>query len=550
MRTLPKLVPAVLLCVSSAFAGDTWDDGDSAPAEFQSPCGTRLTVTPALNYGGTAAIYHGNASVELKVHSGTNMPSALNVACCAGHNYRSGDWSFTMQTELTAPGAAESSFRIAIPHAYDSALYDGSFSFFDESGDAVRSEGDRSNKSLFRYDCMALDMYPAAKQEYRLFNCAMTIAFVGTNMARRVCMSERDAYETAMQRRFKPKWEHPLASGKAKPKRSSTTYSSDFNINRRILDVPHIASWRDLSTYDMIVADEADWNVLPDSFRDIAESWVMSGGALSLVGCEAESSETLGFGTVRKHGAKIDYPALADDLASSFDRQSCVDALTDIWSDGASSTAAIEERLSLPTGKLILILLAFAIAAGPVAVGLLAKLDRRMWIYWTFPLLAVTFSAAVMSVVIAVGGIRPKLTQFACTFVDEAKGKAITVQNDIIVAPFGTDAAIEYPDGAMVSCLYGTASMPSGRICTVGKGLYTFTGKWLPPRWPVRFRSVHVRKLADVPAVAKAWASRSEGESGDKVETGESLGAVTMPLRCPLQQREIRHRLVGRESKK
>ena len=542
------LIPAALICVSSAFAGDTWDGGESDPASFRSPCGNTLTVRPALNYGGTTAIYHGNASVELSVQSATNMPSVLKVEGGVGHRYNGiTETDFTIRTELTAPGAAETTLRIAVPYVFESAIYDGNFAFSDESGDAEEEHAGRSSTSLFRYDVVSRTHNSTSTQRERLYNCALTIAFVGSNLASRVCLEERMSYETAMYRRFFPGRNAEPKDNRPKAKRPSV-HSYSFNINRRLLDVPRIASWRDLSVYDMIIADEADWRALPESFRDMAESWVMAGGAVSLVGCAEASSEKLGFGSVRRHGPEIDYTALANDLANSFDRQACVDGVCDIWSDGASSATALNERFSLPTGKMIMILLAFAVAAGPLTVLLLAKLNKRMWIYWMFPALAVGFSIAVVAVVVAVGGIRPKLTQFASTFVDEKTGKAVTVQNDVIIAPFGTDAAIEYPDNAEVSCLYGSPNSPSGRICTVDKGLYSFTGKWLPPRWPVRFRTVQVRRLADMPEVDAAWKSRGEREDG--AESESSLGAVTMPLKCTLQSHEIIHRIVGRDARK
>jgi len=542
------LIPAALLCVSSAFAGDTWDGGESDPASFRSPCGNTLTVRPALNYGGTTALYHGNASVELTVQSATNMPSVLKVEGGVGHRYNGkAETDFTLRTELTAPAAAETTFRMAVPYVFESAIYDGNFAFSDESGDSEEEHAGRSSTSLFRYDVISLHHNSTSTQQDRLYNCAMTIAFVGSNTAQRVCRIERENYETAMHRRYNPNWKHPHSQNKNDSRRTAS-YKNDFDINSRILDISKITSWRDLSVYDMIVAENADWRALPESFRDMAESWVMAGGAVSLVGCAETSSEKLGFGSVRRHGPEIDYTALTDDLANSFDRQSCVDGVCDIWSDGASSAAALNERFSLPTGKMILILLAFAVAAGPLTVLLLARFNKRMWIYWMFPALAVGFSIAVIAVVVAVGGIRPKLTQFASTYVDDKTGKAVTVQNDVIIAPFGTDAAIEYPDNAVVSCLYGSPNSPSGRICTVDRGLYSFTGKWLPPRWPVRFRTVHVRRLADMPEVDAAWKSRGEREDG--VEAESSLGAVTMPLKCSLQSHEIIHRIVGRDARK
>ena len=140
--------------------------------------------------------------------------------------------------------------------------------------------------------------------------------------------------------------------------------------------------------------------------------------------------------------------------------------------------------MGVPVNFFFFLLLAFAIVAGPLAVWLAAKHNRRMWLLWAVPAFGLLFSAVIFASILLVEGVTPTQRRQAITLLDQTTRQAVTLGAVGVYAP----AAIR--DG--LSFDYGTEIAPirSGEE----KGARIVFGQrqryldWVPPRMAAFFR--------------------------------------------------------------
>ena len=140
--------------------------------------------------------------------------------------------------------------------------------------------------------------------------------------------------------------------------------------------------------------------------------------------------------------------------------------------------------MDVPVNFFFFLLLAFATVAGPLAVWLAAKHNRRMWLLWAVPAFGLLFSAVIFASILLVEGVTPTQRRQAITLLDQTTRQAVTLGAVGVYAP----AAIR--DG--LSFDYGTEIAPirSGEE----KGARIVFGQrqryldWVPPRMAAFFR--------------------------------------------------------------
>ena len=140
--------------------------------------------------------------------------------------------------------------------------------------------------------------------------------------------------------------------------------------------------------------------------------------------------------------------------------------------------------MDIPVNFFFFLLLAFAIVAGPVAVWLAAKHNRRMWLLWAVPAFGLLFSGAIFVSILLVEGVTPTQRRQAITLLDQTTRQAVTLGAVGVYAP----AAIR--DG--LSFDYGTEIAPirfgeekGARIVFGQRQRYL---DWVPPRMAAFFR--------------------------------------------------------------
>ena len=98
----------------------------------------------------------------------------------------------------------------------------------------------------------------------------------------------------------------------------------------------------------------------------------------------------------------------------------------------------------------MVVLLAFAIVAGPVLVFRLARRDRRLAILWQLPALSGAFSLLLVLVFLVTNGVTPFLQCDAFTHLDQRAGRAFTTSAVTLSAPFAPPRGLEFPRDAQI----------------------------------------------------------------------------------------------------
>ena len=139
-----------------------------------------------------------------------------------------------------------------------------------------------------------------------------------------------------------------------------------------------------------------------------------------------------------------------------------------------------------PVGAFLLILLAFAVLAGPVSLWILARRNRRIHILWVLPALSAAFSVAILLSLLVREGVTPTLAVRAGVLLDQRAGRACSFESDSFYSPLSL-GAVDFPVDAAVAPVppYG------GGIVRVGRTA-RYEG-WLSPRTPGAFHLAAVR---------------------------------------------------------
>ena len=130
-----------------------------------------------------------------------------------------------------------------------------------------------------------------------------------------------------------------------------------------------------------------------------------------------------------------------------------------------------------PVLPFLLILLVFSILAGPVAIRILARRNRRIHILWVLPAISAVFSLAIILSLLLTEGVRPTLGLHGAVVLDQRAGRAISQHSVSVYSPI-TLPRLEFPADAAVRPGDGTSSG------SVRMGRTASYEGWLSPRTP------------------------------------------------------------------
>lgn len=264
-------------------------------------------------------------------------------------------------------------------------------------------------------------------------------------------------------------------------------------------DFARFSRWQDFSVYNALAVSEQDWPGLPEAFTAFLPDWVAAGGILLAIGDNAAPALPAGkFGlgsVVRTTAGKMDSAAFCAALAAATAHREI--ATSPLECDIKASDAVLALRAETPLSLILGILLGFCVLAGPVLVMALSGCKSRLALLWIFPALSVAFTLSVVGVIIFKKGINPKLQQFSHTLIDERAFRAVTVTDNIILAPspFKSEIRLDAKDSIVQYCNGNGDFCGDSITCTDDE--FVFDGSWIPVMWPVAFRTVTVRPLAN-----------------------------------------------------
>lgn len=274
----------------------------------------------------------------------------------------------------------------------------------------------------------------------------------------------------------------------------------------------------------MVTVDELD--AAPAAVQGALRSWVLAGGTLVVVGAE-DLESTLGpawragwssldegedegdaLRGVRLGLGRVQLATEAQLTGKTFPQwerwvrdvsQGPGVQPPQMESYDAERTLPLLSDERLPVRGLLVLMICFALLMGPVNIGLLTWLGRRMWLLWTVPVIALIFSATVLAYSLISEGIRPRARSVAVTLLDQPTRTAVTTEMTGYYAPLTPGGGLTFDRQTLIvphtqADMYGYGSGRERSIdLTQGQHL---TRGWVVARTPAHFstRRVETRR--------------------------------------------------------
>lgn len=457
--------------------------------------------------------------VRAEVRNPTDAPQRVRVRYGTDDGYPSG--LSTAEAELEVPAGGRSRCAIALPHA----RLDGSPRLVATDGSGRPTEVER----LVEWRNWSNDYSPAL--------------YVSRSLSGERLRDQLGKTVVALK-----------AAGKFGSGSSSGRYhGNDFSPRAaRAGDFadPWPGDWRAYSPFSGVFVAERDLAELSSEAKAALRDYAAAGGCVFLVGAEALPAEFAdapfaAFAVPAAASPSLDSPALAapgaarrcglgllatlpaevaapgegdiDEETGAFVLRHVLRAFSvlddpDQTTERLAGKSALAEGLGKPPVALFLLLLfAFSVLAGPVAIWLLARRNRRIHILWVLPAASAVFSAAILLSLLLREGVRPTVDLRGGVLLDQRAGRALSLSTASFYSPL-TLGAVDLPADAAVepAAPHRGGDLRQGRAARYGG--------WIAPRTPGGFH------LATVRATPLRLDVR-EGRDGGAPEVVNAFGA-------------------------
>ena len=325
---------------------------------------------------------------------------------------------------------------------------------------------------------------------------------------------------------------------------------------------PWPGDWRAYSVFSAVFVAERDLPDLPAAARAALRDYAAAGGCVFFVGAEDVPAEfadapfaalprtkadagpppvparRCGLGLFAALPASVGAPGSdetpSDDLGAFVLRHAIraglvlanAQEMSDLLAAGKGATPAGAGPARPPVGTFLLLLAAFSILAGPVALRVLARRNRRIHILWVLPAFSAVFSAAIVLSLVLREGVSPMLHVRCGVLLDQRAGRAVSFATDGFYPPLSL-AAVDLPADAAVS--FGQRGGMSGDL-SVGRTA-RYEG-WLRPRMAGSFNLCAVRAtplrldVREDPATGGVQAVNAFGAPVEKLWLRDAAGTL------------------------
>lgn len=280
--------------------------------------------------------------------------------------------------------------------------------------------------------------------------------------------------------------------------------------------------WLAYTRWDGIVLTGEDWRVAPEPVRDALWRYLVAGGSIVVFGQIdvpppwrdrvlrpvsddlAIAQYEIGAGCLWS----ID-PANAEGTADpSRVRKSVTE-----WSDGhwrqlhtlwgataqpfrhrpglenANRQFPIVENVGIPARGMLVLMVVFALTIGPLNLVVTSRLNRRVWLLWTTPLIALVFSGAVFGYALVAEGWNAEGRTLQLTLLDQRSRLATSFGLTAFYAPLTPSGGLHFTRDTEITPLADTSpwsgeTSPLYMDWTVDQHL---TSGWVTARVPAQF---------------------------------------------------------------
>ncbi len=263
-------------------------------------------------------------------------------------------------------------------------------------------------------------------------------------------------------------------------------------------------SWLAYSCYEGVVLTGDELQAMPAEVRAALWRFVECGGVLTVLGGDAPTERRIdttelplkqlrvhyaGFGVcIHCRGATA--KALTHAQIATFVRHWLNSAKP--WQDkpglaGAHHTFPVIEKINVPTRGFFLIMILFALISGPVNIFLLSRINRRIWLLVTTPLLSLATCLIVIVYALASEGWLPEVRVTGVTILDQRTHHAISIGIQGYYTPLPLSDGLHFSAATELTPLlaqddYGGA----GRTVDWTHDQHLRRG-WIQPRVPAYF---------------------------------------------------------------
>lgn len=252
------------------------------------------------------------------------------------------------------------------------------------------------------------------------------------------------------------------------------------------------SNWMAYDGFEGMVLMPADWAELARPVREAILQWVAAGGSLLLLG-GAEGLPQLRWEPADYAPLAVGHHGFGSVLFFPADGQLGAPILQKIrmtWRESeaiqywgtAGTVMPLPDSRETPVGMLFSVLIVFAIVGGPVNLIVLAKKNKRLWVFWTMPVLGlVTAAILVGALFVREGWLRVQKT-ISLTMLDERSGQASTLGWIGFYSTLPRDIDVRFDAATEVRPLEGFRSAYTD--WTDGQ---RFVSGWVRSRVPARF---------------------------------------------------------------
>lgn len=266
------------------------------------------------------------------------------------------------------------------------------------------------------------------------------------------------------------------------------------------------ASWLDYTRFDAVVLGCAEWNAAAAGVRDALIRYTAAGGTLALVGTEpvedplrtcfaADRGVELRRGLGRILRFADARPSYWDQggLRAFVERARESNRRWRALRDGKGNDFPVAGELRVPVRGIYFLLVVFALLIGPVTLRLLARRDRRIWLFWIAPSASLLTCAFIFLHALASEGTRPTIRTEAVTLLDQESRLAVSLATTGFYCPLTPSGGLSFAPAAEVTPLLEHYERGNRAIdCSTRQH---FANGWVLSRVPATFltRSVDIR---------------------------------------------------------
>lgn len=250
------------------------------------------------------------------------------------------------------------------------------------------------------------------------------------------------------------------------------------------------SNWLHYSAFSGMILTTADWRELPRPVQGALLRWVAGGGSLTFVG-GADGLPPLrpaslanvvaghhGFGTVTLIPPSVPPVEVIAAIHGTW-RVIDLDTRYMWWGQNLPDNMPVKllDDKALPVKSIFSLLVVFAVVGGPLNLWVLAKKQRRLWIFWTLPVLGLLTAVVVIGAVIGNEGWVRIHKSLTLTLLDERIGEASTLGWTGMYATLPPDGEVRFESATEVRPMF--AAPDANTDWTEGQ---RFMGGWIGSR--------------------------------------------------------------------